>query len=78
MSTSPLPDPERAAIVRLLSELHSAANADVGGQRVWLLLGVLGATCALAADDLEHHTGAERLHQHADWLAERVAELEGP
>ncbi len=78
MSCSSLPDPERAAIVRLLSEIRRAADADVGNRRVWFLLGWIGTTARIAASDIEAGASVERLHQAADQLAERVAELERP
>jgi len=66
-----------AATVRLLEEIHRAADADVGSRRVWLLLGWIGTTAAIAASDLMTGASAARLHELADRLAERVAELEG-
>ncbi len=67
-----------AATVRLLDEIGRAADADVGARRVWLLLGWIGTTADIAASDLAAGASAQRLHELADMLAERVAELEAP
>jgi hypothetical protein len=64
-----------AAIVRLLSELQAASNATVDVEEVWTLLGMIGATCAVAAHDLAGGHGPERIHQLTDQLTEDVARL---
>jgi hypothetical protein len=73
---APLDQGEREAAVRLLLELHRASVADVDTEHVWTLMGYVSAAARLGADAIEHHSGAERLHEHADTLIEHVAELE--
>jgi hypothetical protein len=67
---------EREAAVRLLQELHRAAAADLDSERVWTMLGYIGVTAKLSAEDLRMQTGADRHHEHADRLTKQVAELE--
>jgi hypothetical protein len=67
---------EREAAVRLLQEVHRAASADLDSERVWTMLGYIGVTAKLSAEDIRMQTGAARLHEHADRLTEQVAELE--
>jgi hypothetical protein len=71
-----LPPDERAAVERVLMEIHEASVAGVDPIRVWSLLGVISAAARLTVSDLQHRAGPDQIHARADQLAENVAELQ--
>jgi hypothetical protein len=72
----PFGDDERDAVVRLLDEIRRACNGDVGSERVWRLVGVVGAIAGMASSDLRDGHPTQRIHRHVDLLNEAVAQLE--